>query len=57
MNTTEQKIEITVDPQDGVSVKTKGSTGSSCEDASRFIERVLGTSVRETLLPEFYVQG
>ena len=57
MSTTEKKIEITVDPQGGVSVKTNGFTGSSCRDASRFIEQALGTSGRETLLPEFYAQG
>jgi len=57
MSTAEQKIEITVDPQDGVSATTNGFAGSSCKDASRYIERVLGTSGRETLLPEFYAQG
>jgi len=54
---TSKNIEITVDPQGGVSVKTNGFTGSSCKDASRFIERALGTSGRETLLPEFHAQG
>ena len=50
-------IEITVDPQGSVSVKTNGFTGSSCKDASRFIEQALGTSGRESLLPEFYNQA
>jgi hypothetical protein len=50
-------IEITVDPQGGVSVKTNGFTGSSCKDASRFIEQALGQSSRETMLPEFYNQA
>lgn len=57
MSTTEKKIEITVDPQGGVSVKTNGFTGSSCRDASRFIEQALGVAGRETLLPEFHAQG
>jgi hypothetical protein len=54
---TSKTIEITVDPQGGVSVKTNGFTGSSCKDASRFIEQALGQSSRETLLPEFYNQA
>ena len=54
---TSRTIEITVDPQGGVSVKTNGFTGSSCKDASRFIEQALGTSGRESLLPEFYNQA
>ena len=56
-HTTAKTIEITVDPQGGVSVKTNGFTGSSCKDASRFIEQALGNSGRETLLPEFYAHG
>ena len=50
-------IEITVDTQGGVSVRTNGFTGSSCKDASRLIEQALGTSGRESLLPEFYNQA
>ena len=57
MSTTEKKIEITVDPQGGVSVKTNGFTGSSCRDASRFIEQALGVAGRETLLPDFHAQS
>jgi len=57
MSTTEKKIEITVSPEGATSIKTSGFTGSACKDASRFIERALGTSGRESLLPEFYAQG
>jgi hypothetical protein len=53
-HTTTKTIEITVDPQGAVSVKTNGFSGSACKDASRFIEQALGNSGRETLLPEFY---
>ena len=53
---TTRTIEITVDPEGGVAVKTKGFRGSACRDASRFIEQALGTAGRETLLPEFYNQ-
>ena len=41
---TSKTIEITVDPVGSVSVKTNGFTGSSCKDASRFIEQALGQS-------------
>jgi hypothetical protein len=56
MNTSTKTIEITVDSEGGVSVKTKGFTGSSCKDASRFIEQALGQSSHETLLPEYFQQ-
>ena len=57
MNTSTKTIEITVDSEGGVSVKTKGFTGSTCKDASRFIEHALGQSSHETLLPEYFQQG
>jgi hypothetical protein len=53
---TSKTIEITVDPVGSVSVKTNGFTGSSCKDASRFIEQALGQSSHETLLPEYFQQ-
>ena len=49
-------IEITVSPEGATSIKTSGFTGSSCRDATRDLERALGMSSRETLLPEFYAQ-
>lgn len=55
-NTCEKKIEITVSPEGSVSIKTQGFTGGSCRDATRDIERALGVSGRESLLPEFYNQ-
>ena len=56
MNTSTKTIEITVHSEGGVSVKTKGFTGSSCKDASRFIEQALGQSSHETLVPEYFQQ-
>lgn len=53
----EKKIEITVSPEGAVNIKTAGFTGSSCKDATRELERALGVSGRETLLPEFYRQA
>ena len=54
---TSKTIEITVSPEGSVSVKTNGFTGSSCKDASRFIEQALGTAGRESLLPEYFQQA
>ncbi len=57
MNTpTTKTIEITVTPEGATSIKTVGFTGGSCKDATRELERALGVSGRETLLPEFYAQ-
>ena len=57
MSTTNIKtIEITVTPEGATSIKTQGFTGGSCKDATRDLERALGVSGRESLLPEFYAQ-
>lgn len=53
----EKKIEITVNPEGAVSMKTTGFTGGSCRDATRELERALGMSGRESLLPEFFNQN
>jgi len=53
---TTKTIEITVSPEGATSIKTAGFTGSSCRDATRELERALGVSGRESLLPEFYGQ-
>lgn len=52
----EKKIEITVSPEGSVSIKTSGFAGSSCRDATRDLERALGVSGREHLLPEYFNQ-
>ena len=57
MSTNEKRIEITVSPEGATSIKTSGFTGSSCRDATRELERALGISSRETLLPEFHAQA
>ena len=56
MSTTEKKIEITISPEGVTSIKTTGFTGGSCRDATRDLERALGVSGTEHLLPEFYSQ-
>ena len=53
----EKTIQITVTPDGSVSIKTTGFTGSSCREATRELERALGMSGRESLLPEFFNQN
>lgn len=53
---TSKTIEITVSPEGAVSIKTTGFTGKSCKDATRELERALGVTSKETLLPEFHIQ-
>jgi hypothetical protein len=47
-------IELIVSPQGEVSVQTKGFAGSSCRDASQFIEEALGQRTAEQLTAEFH---
>ena len=54
--TTTKTIEITVSPEGATSIKTSGFTGGSCKDATRDLEKALGVSGHESLLPEFYAQ-
>ena len=47
-------IEITITSKGEASVQTKGFAGSSCRDASKFIEQALGQRTGEQLTPEFH---
>ena len=47
-------IEILVSPKGEAAVTTKGFAGSSCRDASKFIEHALGQRTSETLTAEFH---
>lgn len=47
-------IEIIVTAKGETTVQTKGFAGSSCRDASRFIEQALGQSIGEHLTAEFH---
>lgn len=50
----QQTIEIMVSPTGATTVQTKGFVGSSCREASRFLEQALGTQASERLTPEFH---
>lgn len=47
-------IEIIVSPKGEATVTTKGFTGSSCKEASKFIEQALGQQTSERLTAEFH---
>lgn len=47
-------LEIIVTPEGRTSVQTLGFAGSSCRDASRFIEETLGRRLDERLTAEFH---
>lgn len=51
-----QIIEVVISPQGETRVETKGFTGSSCRQASQFLEQALGATASETLTAEFYEQ-
>jgi hypothetical protein len=47
-------IEIVVSPEGRTQIQTQGFSGSSCQDASRFLERALGARLSEQLTGDFY---
>jgi hypothetical protein len=53
----DRTIEIIVSPQGETRLETKGFAGSSCRQASHFLEQALGTTGSEKLTPEFYAQA
>ena len=52
-----QTIEIIVTPNGQSQVQTKGFTGSSCRQASGFIEQALGQRTSEQMTAEYYQQA
>ena len=49
-------IEIIVSPKGETTVTTKGFAGSSCREASKFLEQALGQQTSEQLTAEFHQQ-
>ncbi len=47
-------IEIIVTPTGTTTVQTHGFAGSTCRDASKFIEQALGRRAGEQLTTEFH---
>ena len=54
MSSVKKTIEILVSPTGETTIQTRGFTGSSCRDASRFIEESLGQKTGERFTSEFY---
>ena len=50
-------IEIIVSPKGETTVTTRGFAGSSCRQASGFIEKTLGRRTSEQLTAEFHQQA
>ena len=47
-------IEIIISPKGETTVTTKGFQGSSCKEASRFLEEALGDRTQEKLTSEYH---
>jgi hypothetical protein len=47
-------IELIVSPKGQTTVQTKGYSGSSCLQASKWLEQALGTVTAENKTSEFY---
>ncbi|MBL8827120.1 MAG: DUF2997 domain-containing protein [Planctomycetaceae bacterium] len=50
-------IEVIVSPTGQTRVETRGFSGATCRDASRFIEQALGKATEKQLTGEFYRQS
>jgi DUF2997 family protein len=51
-----QIIELIVSPSGQTRIETKGFSGSSCQEATRELEKALGLRESEQLTAEFYAQ-
>ena len=49
-----QIIEIIISPEGETRLETKGFTGESCRDASKFLEEALGARTSEQITAEFH---
>ena len=53
-NRNQKTIEVSVSPTGAITIEADGYTGSSCEDATRFLEEALGLPGKRTRKAEFY---
>ena len=49
-------ITLLISPEGKVKLETGGFTGSSCREASRFLEDALGVGNVERLKPEYFLE-
>lgn len=50
----QQTIEVTVSSSGHISVEAKGYVGRSCEEATKFLERTLGTATNTSRTAAYY---
>ena len=48
------QIEVIVQPNGQTKIQTKGFTGTTCRQASQFLEQVMGSTTSEQLTAEFH---
>ena len=49
-------IQVVVNPQGETKIETSGFSGSSCQDATRELEKALGATTEESLTGEYYTE-
>ena len=49
-----EHIEVWISPEGAITIDARGFTGSSCEDATRFLEEELGTIGRRQRTRDWY---
>jgi hypothetical protein len=50
----QKTIEVSISPTGAITIEAEGYTGSSCEEATRFLEEALGLPGKRTRKAEFY---
>ncbi len=50
----QKTIEVSVSPTGAITIEAEGYTGSSCEEATRFLEEALGLPAKRKRKAEFY---
>jgi hypothetical protein len=49
-----QRIDVWISPEGAITIDAVGYTGSSCEEATRFLEQALGTVGRRQRGRDYY---
>ncbi len=49
-----RNITVIVSPEGKTKIETSGYSGSSCQEASKFLEELLGNIDAEQLKPEYF---
>ena len=49
-----QTIEVVISPQGETKIETKGFAGSTCQQASQFLEQALGAKLSDKRTAELY---